>query len=277
MRISPGSTRPLQNKFTPLAFLLLWQLAHPATGQLEAGDLPPATRGEALVFEKDVLPLLRENCLRCHGEKKKKGGLDLRSADSILRGGESGEALVPGKPDESRLIELISNGEMPPGKKTRLEPGEEKLIRSWIEGGARSLQHPQGAPLKRKVTEHDITPLLLLRCTVCHGGRKKEGGLDLRTRESMLKGGESGPAMIPGKPEESLMIKKIRGGKMPPARKLVVVSVKMMRPGELELLERCWLCLFILFFRLFSSSSNLWLRNWKRIAQQQLSFQERFH
>ena len=238
MRISPRLTRPLQNKLAPLACLLLWQLAHPAAGQLEAGDLPAAATGEALIFETNVLPLLRENCLRCHGEKKKKGGLDLRSVESALRGGESGEALIPGKPDESLIIELISKGEMPPGKKTRLEPAGQKLIRSWIEGGARSLKHPQGAPRERKVTEHDITPLLLLRCTVCHGGRKKEGELDLRTRESMLKGGKSGPAMIPGKPDESLMIKKIRAGDMPPARKLVVVSVKFMRPNELELLER---------------------------------------
>ncbi|MCH2580594.1 MAG: hypothetical protein MK133_05270, partial [Planctomycetes bacterium] len=67
--------------------MLLWQLAHPAAGQLEAGDLPAAATGEALIFETNVLPLLRENCLRCHGEKKKKGGLDLRSAESALRGG----------------------------------------------------------------------------------------------------------------------------------------------------------------------------------------------
>jgi len=199
-------------------------------------ETAPRAPAGLLEFEKDILPIFRENCLRCHGEKKQKGGLDLRTPAGILRGGESGEVIIAGKPGESRLLELLSKGEMPPGKKTRLDPAKQDIIRSWIAGGARSLQHPGG--VERKVTGHDITPLLLLRCTVCHGARKREAGLDLRTRESMLKGGKSGPAMVPGKPGESLMIKKIRAGAMPPARKLVVVSVKFMRPNELALLEK---------------------------------------
>ena len=217
------------------ACLVLWGCICSCFAPLTAEEV---ISSKALEFERDVLPILHENCLRCHGEKKRKGGLDLRTAAGILRGGESGEVIVPGKPGESKLFKLISKGEMPPGKKTRLDPARQQLIRGWIEGGARSKEHPDGVPSERKVTEHDITPLLLLRCTVCHGSRKQEAGLDLRTRESMLKGGKSGPAMVPGKPGESLMIKKIRARVMPPARKLVVVSVKFMRPNELELLER---------------------------------------
>ena len=58
------------------------------------------------------------------------------------------------------------------------------------------------------ISQHDIVPLMHLRCTVCHGARKQEAKLDLRTRESMLRGGKSGPAFIPGKPNESLILKK---------------------------------------------------------------------
>ena len=207
-----------------------------APGQAQEPQAKPA--GAKLEF-KAIYPTLDGNsCLGCHNEKKRKGGLDLTTAESVLKGGDSGPAIIPGQPDKSLMLKLVSKGEMPPGKRSKLLPGEVKLLRDWIQDGARSREHPEGAPVTQKVTEHQITPTLLLRCTVCHGGRKKEAGLDLRTRESMLKGGKSGPAMIPGKPDESLMVRKIRAGDMPPARKLVEVSVKFMRPSELQLLER---------------------------------------
>ena len=88
------------------------------------------------------------------------------------------------------------------------------------------------------VSQHDIVPLMMLRCTACHGPRKQEGKLDLRTRESMLRGGKSGPAFVPGKPAESLMLKKIHAGEMPPRRKVVVASVKPMEPREITLLTK---------------------------------------
>ena len=50
------------------------------------------------------------------------------------------------------------------------------------------------------VTQHDVIPILLRRCTACHGLHRQEGGLDLRTKAAMLRGGKSGPAIVPGKP-----------------------------------------------------------------------------
>jgi len=91
---------------------------------------------------------------------------------------------------------------------------------------------------KPAITQHDIQPLMMLRCTVCHGPRKQEGELDLRTRASMLRGGKSGPAMVPGKPGESLILKKIHAGEMPPRRKVVAASVKPMEPREIALLTK---------------------------------------
>jgi hypothetical protein len=93
---------------------------------------------------------------------------------------------------------------------------------------------PQAEP----VTENDIAPIILLRCTVCHGHRTTQAGLDLRTRASMLEGGKSGPAIAPGKPEESLMLRKVAAGEMPPPARLVEVSVKPMEPHEIELVRR---------------------------------------
>src|SRR5262245_57075546 len=74
--------------------------------------------------------------------------------------------------------------------------------------------------------EARIRPVLVERCYKCHSAEHKteKGGLRLDTREAMLKGGESGPAVVPGKPGESLLIKAIQqtgdGPKMPPKGKL---------------------------------------------------------
>ena len=53
---------------------------------------------EPLTFEKHVLPIFRAHCLRCHGAEKQSGALDLRTKATLLAGGESGPALVPGSP-----------------------------------------------------------------------------------------------------------------------------------------------------------------------------------
>jgi hypothetical protein len=97
---------------------------------------------------------------------------------------------------------------------------------------------PVAAAQDLRVTEQDVTPILLLRCTVCHGHRRAEAGLDLRTRAAMLRGGKSGPAIVAGKPEASLMLQRIVAGEMPPPPRLVEVSVKPMEPGEVELVRR---------------------------------------
>ena len=54
----------------------------------------------------------------------------------------------------------------------------------------------------------------------------------------MLRGGTSGPAIVPGKPDESLLLKRIHAKEMPPLRKLVEVGIKPMEPGEVELITR---------------------------------------
>ena len=58
-----------------------------------------------------------------------------------------------------------------------------------------------------EVTQHDIVPILLLRCTVCHSARKQEGELDLRSRALMVRGGKSGPALVPGRRRLKVIIR----------------------------------------------------------------------
>src|SRR4051794_7455703 len=93
---------------------LLFGLAQFAVGQ------PSQDRVD--FFERKVRPLLAENCYSCHGPEKQKGKLRLDSPGAIRAGGESGPILVPGKPEESRMILAVSYQDedlkMPP--KTRL-------------------------------------------------------------------------------------------------------------------------------------------------------------
>jgi len=100
-----------------------------------AGD--PAAEVERLkFFEAAVRPLLVEKCQSCHGPDKQKGGLRLDSREALLRGGETGPVVEPGKPDESPLIEAVryEGLEMPPAGK--LEPAEIEALARWVEAGA---------------------------------------------------------------------------------------------------------------------------------------------
>ncbi|WP_406697920.1 PSD1 and planctomycete cytochrome C domain-containing protein [Singulisphaera sp. Ch08] len=86
-------------------------------------------------FETEVRPLLAASCLKCHGPEKQKGGLRLDSKAAILAGGESGPAVVSGKPGESLLVEAINydGPEMPPSGK--LGTPERETLTKWIEMG----------------------------------------------------------------------------------------------------------------------------------------------
>ena len=108
---------------------------------LGAGEPAPDQRPTAeqtRFFETSIRPLLVEKCFKCHGEKKQWGGLRLDSRESLLRGGESGAAIVPGKPDTSLLISAIRQTDddlrMPQDDKLT-ERQIAELVR-WVEMGA---------------------------------------------------------------------------------------------------------------------------------------------
>src|SRR5262249_39010022 len=114
-------------------------LAALAARAVWAAQLPPGQNplpGGSPSFERDVLPTLKARCLRCHGDGARKGGLDLRTLASLLRGGSNGPVLVKGAAVRSRLFEQISQGAMPPGKAAKLTPGQVATIRDWINAGA---------------------------------------------------------------------------------------------------------------------------------------------
>lgn len=90
-------------------------------------------------FEKEVRPLLNKRCHECHSEEAEplEAGLHLDSREGVLTGGDTGPAIVPGRPDESLLIASIHYGgtyEMPPDSK--LPPEEIAILTKWVKIGA---------------------------------------------------------------------------------------------------------------------------------------------
>jgi len=110
-----------------------------------AAEQPAATPP---TFESHVRPLFKVYCLDCHGEGEKlRGGLDLRLRRLTVQGGDSGTAVVPGKPADSLLYQRVRDGEMPPGK-TKLPPAEVEKIARWIATGAR-VERPEPPSLAK--------------------------------------------------------------------------------------------------------------------------------
>ncbi len=102
-----------------------------------------------LSFERDVRPILKVHCLHCHGEDgEKKGSLDLRLKRLLLQGGDSGPAIVEGKPEESPLVARIAAGEMPPGQKKPVPAAELAVLKRWIAEGAKVLAAEPEDPAK---------------------------------------------------------------------------------------------------------------------------------
>ncbi|MEC8941905.1 MAG: c-type cytochrome domain-containing protein, partial [Verrucomicrobiota bacterium] len=93
------------------------------------------TSAHVLTFEKDLKTLMTNYCFECHGKETREAGLDLRSVEFMLLGGESGPALVAGKPGESLLLDMVLDGHMPPDGKMP-DARETDLLARWIRQGA---------------------------------------------------------------------------------------------------------------------------------------------
>src|SRR5215467_12320999 len=95
-----------------LAFIFLFAVSLEAA---PVNPLPVAAlkRTKPVDFESEILPFLKQSCLACHNQTKAKADLVLETPQTILKGGESGAAVVPGKPSESLLLKVASHLEKP--------------------------------------------------------------------------------------------------------------------------------------------------------------------
>src|SRR5262249_33599756 len=96
----------------------------------------PARAQDSAYFEKQVQPILKQHCFKCHGDGKLRGGLRLTSRESLLKGGDSGPAVTLDKPELSRLLHAINykNGlEMLPDGKLPQEKID--VLTRWVKAG----------------------------------------------------------------------------------------------------------------------------------------------
>lgn len=85
-----------------------------------------------------------------------------------------------------------------------------------------------GAPQSSNTGYATVRPIFNSKCVSCHGASPPAGGLRLNTYSGVMKGGNSGKAVIPNKPDESLLVKRIKGiggSKMPPGGSLSTTDI----------------------------------------------------
>ena len=175
------------------------------------------------LFEARVRPLLAEKCAECHSQTRRRGGLRISSLQSLLTGGRSGPAIVPGDPDNSLLIQVVRHEveglEMPQDAaplSAREIAGLVEWIRMdapWPEDGAEivfaATTVSSGLSPGARLFVDRVRPVIEQKCLACHSD-KERGGLRLDSRERMLRGGGRGAAIIPGNPEQSLLVAALR-------------------------------------------------------------------
>jgi hypothetical protein len=120
--------------------LLLVVLARPAAAQIEESNLPPPA-AVSVDFARDIKPILAASCIRCHGAENPRSHFSLSSRASVLKGGDEGVDVLPGRSAESPLVhyvaQLTPGLEMPPIDKGKpLTPAQIGLLRAWIDQGA---------------------------------------------------------------------------------------------------------------------------------------------
>ena len=106
-----------------------------ATGVTRAAT-PEPSADQVKFFEEKVRPILAENCYKCHGSEQQKGSLRLDLREAAMAGGEDGPVIVPGRPEQSVLVEAIrwESFEMPP--KNKLNETQIATLTEWIRRGA---------------------------------------------------------------------------------------------------------------------------------------------
>jgi mono/diheme cytochrome c family protein len=235
--------RSLRLMLPVVALLFAYAMRTGGYVTVAAASEPQAlTPAEADFFEKNVRPVLSNNCYTCHAANTKSAGsLRVDDLQALLKGGRSGPAIVPGDPQNSLLIQRLLTDD----EKHRMPKGDDPLQKSdidnltaWIKAGAywpgstdvaasSKDAKPADADAKPKVKlvarfnpdppkeqivyfEKSVKPILASHCYACHAADTKPAGrLRLDTTLGIETGGNSGSPVLPGDPEKSLLLIRV--------------------------------------------------------------------
>jgi len=229
-----GQLTGLHKRLTALhAYLELEGVELPELKPLVAaakGTVPP---GGGVSFVKQVLPVLNARCGNCH-IRNARGMFSMATYETLMRGPTgSGKVIFPGDVKGSVLIEKVEGREMPPSG-AGIPAEELDTLKKWVEQGAR-FDGPDpkaqvstlitGQPMPAATTlkveaatgketisfAKDIAPVLAANCTGCHGTQNPRNNFSVATFENLLRGGDRGEPLLPGKPADSLIVKKLKG------------------------------------------------------------------
>ncbi|MCC6510877.1 MAG: hypothetical protein IT423_17375 [Pirellulaceae bacterium] len=218
------------------------------------GEEKPAATTDMVSFKSDIAPFLVGQCGNCHINRRQ-GQFSMASFNELMQGINGRKVVSPGGSKGSRIVEVIESGDMPRGGGKVSDENFAKL-KKWIDSGAKfdgpdpmaplnSYAKAEGtmatanpdadkitAPTGQETVKYaaDIAPLLMENCNGCHiNGRRASGGLSMDNFAAMRRGGDSGRVIVPGKPDESLLIKKLKGlaGQRMPAGRPALSDAKI--------------------------------------------------
>lgn len=135
-----------------------FQLGPAAPTEAPEGHLADAN---TTLFDEAIAPLFAKHCLECHDASNREGEFDLSNKAAALAGGSEGPAIVPGNADKSYLWELVLHDDMPEDREP-LSPSEKKLLKEWIDGGAKwssEMIDPLAHKRDRRATEQFVRRL----------------------------------------------------------------------------------------------------------------------
>ena len=206
-------------------------------------------------FQRHVAPLLGRlgcNSAKCHGSFQGQGdlrlslfGFDFQSDHSALQAEASsaeGRRLKVNDPEGSLIVlKPTRQTDHEGGKRFEIGSWEHHLLLRWIESGASGAASKGDSQSPQNEVETDgiaffreaVQPIFEDHCYECHGFNSRKGNLSVASRHGLLAGGDSGPAMKPGKPQASLLMTAIGYSseklQMPPSGKLADEKIAALR------------------------------------------------
>src|SRR5262249_46051586 len=122
-----------------LAFVSFWLGLLPLVHPDARGSRPSENQSDQQI-EEQALSILKQKCIQCHGAAVQMSNLDLRTRESMLKGGENGPAIVPGNAEASRLYRRVTGLEKPAMPMAPIPPltsQELTVLKDWIDKGAK--------------------------------------------------------------------------------------------------------------------------------------------